>query len=126
MNPRSRWLAILALVAIFLAGGVTGWLLRPAGRPHGPPRGEDLATHLRTRLTRELALTPEQVTKITPIVAETANQIETSRRNVEEQVGREFDEMHAKLGAVLTPDQMQKLAALRDKRRAMRDARPPR
>src|SRR5260221_7394782 len=105
MNPRSRWLTIAALVAIFLAGGVTGWLARPMGRPHGPPRGEDLAAHLRNRLTRELALTPEQIEKIKPIVDASTAELDKFRRESEERATKIIDEMHAKLAAILTPEQ---------------------
>src|SRR5262250_2366921 len=127
MNPRSRWLAILALLAIFAAGGVTGWLVRPMMRPpRGPAHGESLATHMQNRLTRELSLTPDQVTKASPIIAETASQVESARKNVDEQMVRAFDDMNTKLGAFLTPEQMTKLMALRDRRRAARDARPGR
>ncbi len=34
--------------------------------------------------------------------------------------------MHAKLAAILTPEQQQKLAAMREKRRSMRESRPRR
>lgn len=124
MNSRSRWLAVLALVAIFLAGGVTGWLVRPAGRSHGAPRGDDLAAHLRTRLTRELSLTPQQVEKAAPIIAETAADLDKMRRESEERVGKAMDDMHTKLSVLLTPEQIEKLAALREKRKAMRQGPP--
>lgn len=120
MNSRSRWLAVLALVAIFAAGGVTGWLLRPMGRPHGPPRGDDLAAHMRARLTRSLSLTPEQIEKLKPIIAESASDLDRMRRESEERVGKVMDEMNSKISVLLTPEQIEKLAALRERRRKMR------
>ena len=123
MNPRSRWLTVVALLGIFLAGAVSGWLFRPWGRPHGPPRGEDLASHLRMRLTRELALTPQQIEKMNPIIAESATELDKIRRDSEERATKLMDEMHAKLATTLTPEQLEKLAAMREKRRMMRDGR---
>ena len=117
MNSHPRWLTALALLAIFVAGGVTGWLSRPPGRMHGPPRGNDLAAHLRSRLTHELALTPQQVEKINPIVEASATELDKSWRESAERATKIIDEMHAKLAAILTPEQQQKLAALREKRR---------
>ena len=35
-----------------------------------------------------------------------------------------MDEMHARLAVILTPEQLEKLAAMRERRRAMRDAHP--
>jgi hypothetical protein len=124
MNPRSRWLTVAALVAIFLAGAVTGWLFRPMGRPHGPPRGDDLAAHLRMRLTKELALTPEQIEKINPIITESTAELDKVRHESEERVTKMIDDMHTKLATVLTQEQLEKLAVMREKRRAMRDGRP--
>jgi Spy/CpxP family protein refolding chaperone len=124
MNPRPRWLTIAALLAIFLAGAVTGWLFPRPGRPHGPPHGADLAAHLRMRLTRELALTPQQIEKMNPIVTESATELDKVRHDSEERATKMMDEMHAKLAAILTPEQLEKLAALRERRRAIRDARP--
>jgi len=123
MNSHPRWLTVLALLAIFVAGGVTGWLSRPPGRMHGPPHGNDLAAHLRTRLTRELSLTPQQVEKINPIVEASATELDKSRRESEERATKIIDDMHAKLATILTPEQQQKLAALREKRRDMRESR---
>ena len=124
MNPRPRWLTIAALLAIFLAGAVTGWLFPHPGRPHGPPRGADLAAHLRTRLTKDLALTPQQIEKLNPIITESATELDKVRHDSEERATKMMDDMHAKLAAILTPEQLEKLAALRERRRAMREARP--
>jgi len=126
MNSRSRWLAVLALLAIFAAGGVTGWLVRPLGRPHGPPRGDDLAAHMRARLTRELSLTPDQVGKISPIIAESAAELDRMRREGEGRVGKTIDEMNSRISLLLTPAQIEKLAAMRDRRRKMRQGPPGR
>ena len=124
MNPRSRWLTVAALVAIFLAGAVTGWLVRPIGRPfRGPPRGEDLAAHLRMRFARDLALTPQQTEKINPIIAESTTELDRVRRESEDRVAKVIDDMHAKIATILTPEQVEKLAAIKEKRRAMRESR---
>jgi Spy/CpxP family protein refolding chaperone len=122
MNPRSRWLTVAALAAIFLAGAVTGWLVRPLGRPfHAPPRGADLSAHLRMRFARDLALTPQQMEKINPIIAESGAELDRVRRESEDRVAKVIDDMHAKIATSLTPEQVEKLAAIREKRRAMRE-----
>ncbi len=121
MMPRSRWWTALALVAIFLAGGVTGWLVGLSLRHprFRPPRRDDMVAQMRARLTRELSLTPQQSEKIDPLVTQSAQELDRIRRESDERVVKLMDEMNAKLAGELTPDQVTKLAAMNERRRAM-------
>ena len=129
MNSRSRWLTAAALVVIFLAGAVTGWLVGLSMRhPHfRPPRRDDMVAHMRARLTRDLALTPQQSARIDPLITQSAQELDRIRRESDERVVRVIDDMQAKLAGELTPDQTTKLAAMNERRRAMiREHREPR
>lgn len=122
MNPRSRWLTIAALFVIFLAGTVTGWLagLALAQRRHiRPPRREDMATHMRERMMRELSLTAPQADKIEPLIGQSVAELDRIRRETDERVIRIMDEMHGKIAAELTPDQAARLKSMNERRRAM-------
>ncbi|OAI42811.1 hypothetical protein AYO41_03575 [Verrucomicrobia bacterium SCGC AG-212-E04] len=131
MNPRSRWLTAAALVVIFVLGAVTGWLVGLSFRHprFRPPRHEDMVAQMRGRLTRELALTPQQLEKIDPVVTQTAQDLDRIRRESDERVVKVLEEMHAKLAGTLTPEQVTKLAAMNERRRAMmkerREGPPP-
>ena len=128
MNSRSRWLTAVALVVIFLAGAITGWLVGFSRRHpfFRPPRRDDLATQMRARFTRELALTPQQSEKIDPLIAQSAQELDRIRRESDERVVRVIDDMHAKMAGDLTPEQTTKLASMTERRRAMmREHREP-
>lgn len=130
MKPRSRWLTAAALVVIFLAGGVTGWLVGFSLR-HPRPRSlrrDDMVEQMRARMTRDLSLTPAQAQKIDPLITQSAQELDRIRRESDDSVMRVIDEMHAKLAGDLTPEQVAKLAELNERRRTMirerRDSRP--
>ena len=131
MNPRSRWLTIAALVVIFLAGTVTGWLFGLAlshRRPPRPPRRDDMAAHMRERMARDLSLTAQQAEKIDPLITQSAGELDRIRKETDGRVMRIIDDLHAKVAAELTPDQVAKLKAVSERRRTMmRDGRegPP-
>ena len=129
MNSRSRWLTAAALVVIFLAGAVTGWLVGLSMRhPHfRPPRRDDMVAQMRARLARDLSLTPQQSEKIDPLITRSAQELDRIRRESDERVVKIMEEMHAKLAGELTPEQVTKLAAMNERRRAiMREHREPR
>jgi len=75
------------------------------------------------RLTTELTLTPDEVTKITPILSDFRTQVQTIRADTSlSQTDRMSkmkdarDTMTAAVNAILTPDQQTKFAALQAKR----------
>ncbi len=114
----SRWKTILALLAIFLAGGVTGWLLHPAPRFPHPPRGSrELATHLNRRFERELAPTSEQVQAMAPFIEKAANELDRVRGENDNLIRTVMRDLHAQIRPILTPEQIRKLEEMVQRRR---------
>ncbi|MBS0659929.1 MAG: periplasmic heavy metal sensor [Verrucomicrobia bacterium] len=120
MNP-SRWKIVLALVAIFVAGAVTGAYL-----PHtlrrwggGPPRPseEEMARHLQHRFRRTLSLTPEQEAKVNPLLEESARNLRNLRAESEKKVVETMEALHRQIRTLLTPEQQLKLEEMEKRRR---------
>ena len=97
----------LVLSLIFLVGALSGAALTFAFAPHGPhPPGDKQMEHRwLDHLTTRLGLTPDQRSKIAPILDAASGQIHSVHRDEVDRVGRIFDETHTKILAVLTPDQ---------------------
>ena len=123
-----KWRLAIALAIVFLAGVATGLF---AGARHarfsfiahhsGHP-GE----HMRKNLERRLQLTPEQSTKIEPIINDTATRLETLRKQTSQEVGATFTRMHQEIIPFLTPEQKERLEALqREHQRMQRAHQPP-
>jgi Spy/CpxP family protein refolding chaperone len=79
------------------------------------------------RLTTALTLTPDEVTKITPILSDFRTQVQTIRADTSlSQTDRMSkmkdarDTMTAAVNAILTPDQQTKFAAMQSKMRGRR------
>ena len=111
MNGISKTKAVLYLLAVFLAGAVTGSVggasLARSFRP--PPPHRYLPAHIVAGLQRELCLTAEQASQIAPLVrTNTAENIEliiAGMRRTNTQIER-----------FLTPDQIAKLRERTQKR----------
>ncbi len=98
----------LILAVIFIAGGFTGSALTMVFSGQlmhagGPPA--DMRQSWMLRLTRQLNLTPDQQTKIEPILRDTADKVQKIH-------GEEFGKVRdilkasdAQIAAILTPDQ---------------------
>ena len=77
-----------------------------------PPREQELALRLRTRLQTKLALTPEQVAQVNPIIDKAVAQLRSIRLDTIQQVNKVFEDTYAQISAILTPDQRAKLAII--------------
>lgn len=120
MNP-SRWKIVLALVAIFVAGAVTGAYLPHAirrwGAPPARPSAEEMAAHLQARFKRGLGLDATQAEKIRPLLEESARNLRNLRAESERKVVESMEALHKELRAVLTPEQQKKLEEMEKRRR---------
>lgn len=73
------------LAAVFIAGAAAGvaggyqWGRTSVLKPGGP-RPRDMATHMMERYTKELALSPEQVQKVEPLVQEAVQKVRQLHR----------------------------------------------
>lgn len=114
------WTAVV-LLAVFLAGGVTGaglvWATRPRDpRPAGPrPRIDGLPGPL-----AELGLSPEQVAKARAVVESHRAELQAAVEESFPRVRAVQDRVDAELRALLTPEQAARFDEMRKRRPPLR------
>ena len=120
MNPRLR--NILIVVAIFIAGVVTGSV-------NSIGVGQRLAEHrlrvdnlrstLMDILQSELELTPEQVVRIEPLVNQACEEYRALTLETVQRVTRLVQAANGRIARELTPDQVARLERLEAERQAL-------
>lgn len=123
MNAALKWKLIAGFLLVFIAGGVTGGFIAASTIRHYflASHHSIAAQRMRERLKAELNLTPEQMTKISPVIDKTAAQLEEIRRDTARRVHDTFSEAHRQIAADLTPEQRAKLEQLRQRHHRMRE-----
>jgi len=115
MSRALQWKLIAGFLLVFIAGGTTGAFF---GASHArsiffhPPRHGMMADHMRERLRKELDLTPEQMTKISPIIDKTAEQLEQIRQETGQRVHGIMTDAHREIATNLNDEQRAKLKDL--------------
>lgn len=107
---RSRAMAVLLLLAVFLAGGVAGWVL--GSRAHMPRpggRGPDAMTAF---LTHRLDLSDTQRDSVRAIFARYDPEIRSLLNAVRPRMDSVRAALHAEIDAQLTPAQREQHARL--------------
>jgi Spy/CpxP family protein refolding chaperone len=120
MNGALQWKLIAGFLLVFLAGGVTGAFMGAAHARHfffAAPRPAVISERMRERLQRQLDLTPEQVTKISPILDKAAAQLHQVRRDTGRRVHEIITETHRQMAGILTDEQRRKLQQLEERHR---------
>ncbi len=131
------WQVILATVAIFLAGLVTGgatalgvvrWVARhprvnpaqmaPYGLRPGNGQVQQINPQLMRSFANQLDLTAEQRGRIIPIVRRTSAQLGRDRREIQLTVALAIEKMQDEIADVLTPEQRAKFEELIRQQRA--------
>lgn len=100
---------VLALVGIFLAGGVAGGFGGVAWERHRMMKRFDAGSFVEGSLLRfeeELRLTSEQMDRIRPIMVNFAEQMRTARRKAFAEIVQMRNDIDARIEAVLTPGQL--------------------
>jgi len=126
MNRALQWKLIAAFILVFVAGGISGAFLGGSyARRHffAFHRPELIGGRMKERLRTELNLTPEQVTKISPISDKTAAQLRDIRRETGRRVHETIAESHRQMAANLTDEQRQKLQQIEERHRRWRHHR---
>ena len=126
MNRALQWKLIAAFILVFVAGGISGAFLGGSyARRHffAFHRPELIGGRMKERLRTELNLTPEQVTKISPIIDKTAAQLRDIRRETGRRVHETIAESHRQMAANLTDEQRQKLQQIEERHRRWRHNR---
>jgi len=120
MNSLGKRKLALYVLAIFLAGGGSGAFIAWKVCRHMPvvfrPSAE-IGARLRTRLQSQLALTPDQVQKIDPMIDQAMRRVEAIRQETAGQVFANVSNMHQQVLMVLTPEQKVKFEELERERR---------
>jgi Spy/CpxP family protein refolding chaperone len=129
MNRALQWKLIAGFLLVFIAGGITGGFVGAAHARHfflrGPHRGF-VKERMGERLKRELNLTPEQVTKISPMLDKASAELEAIRTETAQRVHETMMQTHRDMATVLTDEQRAKLQEMhRRHRRAFRGFHPP-
>jgi Spy/CpxP family protein refolding chaperone len=118
-SPGKRKLAIYVL-AIFLAGAGSGALVAwqiSRRTPVPPLTPAEIGARLRARFQSRLALTPEQVQKIDPMIDQAMSRVEAIRRETASHVFANVSNLHDQVLTVLTPEQKTKFEELERERR---------
>ena len=119
MNSGLKWKLIAGFLLVFVAGGLTGGFIAATTTRHflfgggHHPGAERMREHLKS----ELDLTPEQMSKISPIVDKMAAQLEQIRTDTSRRVRETFSDAHRQIAENLTPEQKTKFDQMRERHR---------
>ncbi len=111
MNKLLTWKVLGYVLALFVAGAVSGSLVtyplsnnkKPAGRP------AEFNNFIWQRLKSRLDLTADQQEKIKPLVDKAGEQMKDCRDGVVTRIHQINEDLNAKLTPILTPEQREKL-----------------
>src|SRR5437868_3365616 len=101
MNFLSRSKIAAYLVAIFIAGGISGtvvaWSVARQSSARQPPTMERVCDRMRQKLQRRLNLTPEQLSRIDPILQQTERELREVHRRSLDQIELVFEKSNEKI-----------------------------
>jgi Spy/CpxP family protein refolding chaperone len=118
MNRALQWKLIAGFLLVFVAGGVTGAFVGGSYARHHffeLHHPERIGGRMKERLRAELNLTPEQLTKISPIIDKTTAQLRDIRRDTGQRVREIIADAHRQMGAELSDEQRQKLKQIEER-----------
>jgi Spy/CpxP family protein refolding chaperone len=123
MNRALQWKLIAGFLLVFVAGGITGAFVGGSyARYHffELRHPERIGGRMKDRLRTELNLTPEQLTKISPIIDKTTAQLRDIRRDTGRRVHEIIADAHGQMASQLTDEQRQKLKQIEERHRRWR------
>jgi Spy/CpxP family protein refolding chaperone len=126
MNRALQWKLIAGFLLVFVAGGITGAFVGGSYARHHffeLRHPERIGGRMKDRLRSELNLTPEQLTKISPIVDKTSAQLRDIRRDTGRRVRGIIADAHRQMAGQLTDEQRQKLKQIEERHRRWRHHR---
>ena len=110
------------LAAVFIAGAAAGvaggyqWGRQSVFKPGGP-RPRDMATHMIDRYTKELALSPEQVQKVEPLVQDAVQKVRQLHRENFKQTDAIMKGCNEKIVELLDPTQKESFRLMEERRK---------
>jgi len=120
MNATDRWKIVLTLIAIFVAGAVTGGFLTIRAMKYEMPRRIEVPPGTPFSVDRWLAhlhLTPDQDQKLRPIIEQVDNELRNLRALDLREIEGILDRAQDRMNAVLTPDQRERLRQMLEERK---------
>jgi Spy/CpxP family protein refolding chaperone len=102
------WKVVLAFVGIFVAGLIVGGLLTLGTMRYLAMANQQFGPQLIKHITEKLDLTAEQKEKITPIIAQGAEELRLMRRTAWTNTQAVIERMDGEIAAQLTPEQKAK------------------
>lgn len=120
------WKVIIVLLGIFVAGGVTGGFVTARvckNKFLNRPVPEEWAPRHMKRIAERLALTPEQVEGIRPIVSRNMEELNRVRNFSMAETQAIVEEMQRDIAETLTPEQRAKFDHFNRELREGREAR---
>jgi len=128
MNALARWKVVLALIATFAAGALTGSFLtgraiRDVARRTEQPRQPSSLTA--DRLQRELHLNPEQADKMRSVLTQMDNELSNLRSLDLRETDGIFSRAKDRMDPIVAPDQRPRLQAILDEHRRRFEETPP-
>jgi len=120
MNATDRWKIVLTLIAIFVAGAVTGAFLTIRAMKYEMPRRIEVppgTPFLVDRWLAHLHFTPNQDQKVRPIIEQVDNELRDLRALDLREIEGILDRAQDRMNAVLTPDQRERLRQMLEERK---------
>jgi Spy/CpxP family protein refolding chaperone len=120
VNGSNRGKALLYAGALVLFGMIIGAMFMSRVDAKSQTlrlgRSEEIADRIRERLIEKLDLTPEQKTRIEPLIRKTAQEMENAHLDCLKQVSKSLDALHTQIKPELIPEQQHKLVELDSER----------
>lgn len=108
-KPRRRWLSVLLILFVFLAGMFAGSGLTIAIAVHKIRMAfrhpEQAPARITQFLDRKLHLSADQSIRVQGMITEAQKHLQQIRRDVQPQVKTELDSLRDQVAGVLTPEQ---------------------
>jgi hypothetical protein len=120
MNAVGRWKVVLTLIAIFVAGRVTGGFLTIRAMKYEMPRRSELASGMPFAVDRwraRLRLTGEQDLKLRPIAQQADNELRNLYALNSREIDGILDRAQDRMNSILRPDQQQRLRQMVEERK---------
>ena len=125
MTPLSKWKVAVYLAAIFLAGGISGWMAATTLARYtasNPPHPRQIAGTFKER-TLSLHLDPEQQKKVDAIADRSAAELSAVNEENIRRIKQCFSNRHAQVSALLTPAQREQFEQIERERRQRKAAK---
>jgi Spy/CpxP family protein refolding chaperone len=118
-NTKRNLVTLAAIGAIAIGGYAFAQPQGGFGGGHGGLRGHNFGME---HLTKSLNLTPDQQTKVQPLIDQAKPQIIAIHKDAMEKTHAIIDKTMTQIRPILTPDQQKKFDALQKARQDMRNA----